>query len=138
MGEFIKDPEPIHAFQLLNNYGLSAHVLGASDGDIYICRDPSQGAYHARGFNTNSLGYEFLVAGEHDYASFVAAISQPDWPTVKQWDAGIKVIRRWMQDYDIDDVVRHSDISPGRKVDPGAGFDWEKFKTQIYSAENAT
>lgn len=132
MGEFIKDPEPTHAVRFLQNYGLSAHALIASDGDVYICRDPSQGAYHARKFNTNSLGIEFLVAGEHDYASFVSTIAANGWVSPSQWNAGIEVVRGWMKDYTITEVVRHSDISPGRKVDPGAGFPWDKFRARIY------
>ena len=131
MGEFIKDPDPLHAVQFLKNYGLSAHALATSDGDIYICRDPSQGAYHAKGFNTNSLGYEFLVAGEHDYGSFIDKI-KTDWVTEEQWNAGVKVVRGWMKDYGIDDVVRHSDISPGRQLDPGAGFLWTAFIEEIH------
>ena len=132
MGEFIKDPEPTHAVQFLKSYGLSAHALVASDGDIYICRDPSQGAYHARNFNTNSLGIEFLVAGEHDYASFIETINNLDgWVTKKQWASGIEVVRGWMQDYNITEIVRHSDISPGRKVDPGEGFNWDDFQRRI-------
>jgi len=135
MGEFIKDPDPTHAVQFLKNYGLSAHVLAASDGDIYICRDPSQGAYHARKFNTNSLGIEFLVAGEHNYASFVSTIAEPDWVSPMQWESGIEVVRGWMQNYNITEVVKHSDLSPGRKVDPGAGFPWDKFQKRIHANE---
>jgi len=131
MGEFIKDPEPIHAFNFLQSYGLSAHVLVASDGIVYICRDPDQGAYHARNFNTNSLGIEFLVQGEHDYASFINAIAKPGWTTSRQWNSGVEVVRGWMKDYGITEVVRHCDISPGRKVDPGTGFDWDYFLERI-------
>ena len=28
----------------------------------------------------------------------------------------------------LDRIVGHSDIAPGRKSDPGKGFDWDKFK----------
>lgn len=132
MGEFLLDPHPIHATDFLEKIKLSAHALVAPSGDIYICRDDDQGAYHAKGYNTDSLGIEFLVAGHHDYGSFLETI-KTDWVTDEQWDAGVQAVRYWMESYDIPihKVVRHSDISPGRKVDPGVGFKWDKFKEAI-------
>ena len=132
MGEFILDPKPIHATDFLAKIGLSAHALVAPNGDIYICRDDDQGAYHAKGYNTNSLGIEFLVEGHHDYGSFLEKIKS-DFVTLDQWEAGVDAVRSWVQAYDIpkEKVVRHSDISPGRKLDPGAGFKWDKFLKEI-------
>jgi AmpD protein len=31
----------------------------------------------------------------------------------------------------LDRIVGHSDIAPGRKSDPGKGFDWDKIKDRI-------
>ena len=128
MGEFLLDPHPIHATDFLEKIGLSAHALVAPSGDIHICRDDDQGAYHAKGYNTDSLGIEFLVEGHHNYGSFLEKI-KTDWVTDEQFQAGVDAVRNWMTTYDIpiEKVVRHCDISPGRKVDPGVGFKWEKF-----------
>ena len=30
-------------------------------------------------------------------------------------------------------IVGHSDIAPGRKTDPGSGFDWQQWKSQLTS-----
>ncbi|MDT8281586.1 MAG: 1,6-anhydro-N-acetylmuramyl-L-alanine amidase AmpD [Gammaproteobacteria bacterium] len=34
-----------------------------------------------------------------------------------------------------DNITGHCDIAPGRKQDPGSGFDWEKLKTQLDAVE---
>ncbi len=31
----------------------------------------------------------------------------------------------------LDNITGHSDISPGRKQDPGSGFDWDKLNNQL-------
>lgn len=130
MAEYIKDPDPVHASEFLRNYKLSAHALVAPNGDLYLLRDDDQRAWHARGFNKNSLGLEFLVEGEHDYGSFIEAIKQP-FVTTAQWEAGVEAVRNWLSAYDIEHLDRHSDLSPGRKVDPGAGFHWQDFLTRV-------
>ena len=130
MGEYIKDEKPVFAPDFLEGYGLSAHALIVPNGDVIICRSDQSGAYHARGFNTDSLGVEFLVKGKHDYGSFLDAI-KTDWVTKEQWVAGIELVQLWMKKHNITDVRRHSDISPGRKSDPGTGFKWQEFKNEI-------
>jgi len=132
MGEYILDPDPEHATEFLKKLGLSAHVLVDPAGDIWQCRPDYQGAYHARGFNTNSLGIEFLVEGNHNYSSFLEMIKTP-YVTTAQWEAGVSVVSEWVKEYSLeeDKIVRHSDISPGRKVDPGEGFHWQDFLDRV-------
>ena len=36
-----------------------------------------------------------------------------------------------------DHVVRHSDIAPGRKTDPGPAFDWQRFRTAVEACRKA-
>ena len=130
MGEHIQD-ETIpdlynHAVSFLNEYKLSAHALVAPDGEIFHCRAPNEGAWHARGHNKNSIGIEFLVAGEHNYGTFLETIKSP-YLTDKQLASGVSLCKEWINEYNIKTIKRHSDVSPGRKVDPGRGFPWEYF-----------
>jgi AmpD protein len=119
-----------HAADFLQRLGLSAHVLAAPDGTLYRCRGDDEGAYHARGFNTDSLGIEVLVPGRHDYGSFLRAIGA-EWVSNAQYAAVVQQCREWMKLYGIKTVVRHSDLSPGRKLDPGAGFPWARFMEDL-------
>lgn len=138
MGEYIRyEGEVLHAVNFLamvkygDKHGLSAHILGCPNGDIIRCRRDDQGAYHASGYNEDSLGYEFLVPGIHDYASFKKTIERPYLSPV-QYKAGAHFIKdEWIIKRDIMLVDRHSDISPERKADPGAGFPWERFKKDL-------
>lgn len=130
MGEYLKDKKTLHATDFLNYYGLSAHALVDSNGNIFRCREDNERAWHARGHNTNSLGIEFLVKGEYNYSEFVKAI-EGQWVTEEQYNAGLWQIKTWAALYGINTIVRHSDLSPGRKVDPGNGFPWERLVRDI-------
>lgn len=128
MGEFIKcDGTYLHAVDFLREAGLSAHALICPDGSVIQCRPIDKGAYHAKGHNTTSIGIEFLVPGPHDYGSFIEAIDKP-YITDAQFLAGIALCKKWGEDLNI---VRHSDIDPQRKKDPGAGFPWDDFIDEI-------
>ena len=127
MGEFVGG---MFAPDFLRSVELSAHALVTPSGVVVRTRADQYGAYHARGHNLTSLGVEILVAGVHDYTSFVRAI-KADWVTPQQWDATLALVRGWRSKHGIDTVVRHSDIDPGRKVDPGEGFMWERFLKEI-------
>ena len=50
---------PVFASDFLESMGYSAHLLILPNGDKIKCRENNQGAFHARGFNENSLGIEF-------------------------------------------------------------------------------
>jgi len=126
MGEYILDPKPVYAPEFLDGYELSAHVLVCPNGDLIRCRDDLKGAWHARGSNGNRLGIEFLVEGEHTYATFLEAL-KTNYVTDAQWEAGLDVVKGWFDEHPIERIDRHSDLSPGRKVDPGEGFNWAEF-----------
>lgn len=128
MGEYING---VHASDFLSSIKLSAHYLIELDGVITKLVPTDRKAYHAKGHNTNTIGIEVLVEGDHNYETFIEAIKS-DYVKPKQMEVLINLVNAIDGYWPIQRVVRHSDIDPERKEDPGTGFDWEYFKSKIY------
>lgn len=127
MSEYIND---MYADEFLSSVGLSAHFLLKPNGEFIKLRKTTEVAWHAKGFNTNSIGIEVLVEGSHTYDTFLEKI-KTDWVKPEQYEALIEMSNGIIEHYDLDKVVRHSDLSPERKKDPGEGFKWQYFKDQL-------
>lgn len=135
MAEFVEQGDSdLPAWALLDRMGFSAHALITPSGVIVRTRFDAQVAYHAKGHNMNSLGVEFLVPGVHTYGSFLESMRHM-YLTPAQYAAGLYLVRNWIKEHDIkpDQIFRHSDLSPGRKYDPGAGFPWDRFKEELFA-----
>lgn len=129
IAEFLKDNS--YAPYFIESIGLSAHAYITPSGVTIRSRSDNEVAYHAKGHNQDTLGVELLIPGEHDYGSFLEAIKN-NYVTSEQYRALLILVRdNWMREYGITKVLRHSDIDPDRKKDPGAGFPWEDFKKDI-------
>ena len=108
---------------------VSAHYLIDVDGTIDQLVDEARRAWHAgvsewdgeTDINSRSIGIELVNKGAgSDYHPFPAA----------QMAALIDLITDIVARHDIapKDVVGHEDIAPGRKIDPGPKFDWERLR----------
>lgn len=131
MAEYIKTKDGVYsAIDYLEKIKLSAHFFIHPNGQIVQGREIEDVAYHAKGYNTNSIGIEFLVEGTHNYGAFLNKI-KTDYVTDIQFQEGVSLVHSLMGDYDINELSRHSDLSPERKVDPGEGFNWYAFLIEI-------
>lgn len=127
MGEFVDDGKTVlPAWDFLQKIGLSAHSLITPSGVNIRQRKDEQGAYHAKGFNNDSLGIEFLVPGIHDYDSLLATM-ETDYLTNAAYSGGLSQVREWLNTHKIKNIETHSQLDPKRKYDPGSGFPLQQF-----------
>ena len=115
------DPADHPYFQSISNLRVSAHFLIRRDGSLIQFVSCGKRAWHAgasfwngrQRCNDFSLGIE--LEGD-DEIPFEEA----------QYIRLAELIESLRKNYPIDTVVGHSDISPGRKTDPGPFFNWSR------------
>jgi len=113
-------------FQSIRGLEVSAHFLVRRDGSLWQFVDCDARAWHAgascwrgRGqCNDDSIGIE-LEGLEGEY--FEPA----------QYDALRELMPALAKRYPIAHVAGHEHIAPGRKHDPGAGFDWARLRASL-------
>ena len=109
---------------------VSAHYLIASDGEILSLVPESMRAWHAgvgkwgkfTDVNSHSIGIELANDG---FSPFAAA----QMNALSQLLDGIQT--RWA--INPERIIGHSDMTPGRKIDPGLRFDWRRLARQGHS-----
>ena len=149
MAEYLEwEGKKITAHEFLKKLGLSVHGFIHPNGDYEkMISSPGKAAHAGKslheglsGLNSHYLGFELLVPGQHDFASFSKAIETPGTYTEQQFERAVSVCKWWMDQYKFpaSKVVRHSDVSgddvrgKGKgKTDPGSAFDWERFKAAL-------
>lgn len=102
---------------------VSAHYLICEDGDVHQLVDEKMRAWHAGAgswgdvgdVNSRSIGIEMANTG---FAPFAAPLM----------DALEELLAAIMERWSIapERVIGHSDMAPGRKIDPGFRFDWQR------------
>ena len=106
---------------------VSAHYVIGADGTITQLVVEEMRAWHAgvgiwqgrEDVNSRSIGIELSNKGDHPFAA-----AQMD--ALEVLLAGI--MARWS--IGPEGVIGHSDMSPGRKIDPGPKFDWRRLALQ--------
>lgn len=135
MAEWVIDDEGVyhHCVDWLNVLKLSVHAFCLPDGRIVQSVDPEQVAYHAKEFNSRSVGMEFIVGGVHNYDSFLKRMADVENSPYSraQYEAGGWWFRRLADRFGLtfEQVKTHRELAPDRKKDPGDAFDWAAFKT---------
>ncbi len=108
-------------FDSIKDLAVSAHLLIKRNGSVVQFVDFNKRAWHAgtssfngvENCNNYSIGIELQGSDNMAYESV-------------QYQVLNKVIASLKDEYPITDIVGHSDISPGRKTDPGPMFNWNK------------
>jgi N-acetyl-anhydromuramoyl-L-alanine amidase len=113
-------------YETLRDLRVSAHFLVRREGELLQLVPCARRAWHAgasawRGrerCNDFSIGVELEGADDQAY-------------TDPQYRRLAELLLALRARYPIVDVVGHSDIAPGRKTDPGPGFDWGRFRESL-------
>ncbi|PCJ37543.1 MAG: 1,6-anhydro-N-acetylmuramyl-L-alanine amidase AmpD [Cellvibrionales bacterium] len=108
---------------------VSAHLLIDRQGEVVQFVPLSQRAWHAgdssfagcANCNDYSIGIELEGTDTEPYSD-------------KQYQSLVQVCQQLLVKYpalNAERIVGHSDISPGRKTDPGPAFDWPRFLAML-------
>ena len=131
MSEYFEtEGKHIHATEFLNSIGLSCHYMVTPGGSIIECAPPEEKTtWHAKGYNNNSIGIEFLMPGLNDYEVFCQRLRKEDWINENQSEACADLCAQLCGKYGIgiDNVKLHCEIDPKRKFDPGYCHSWDTF-----------
>jgi len=116
-------------FKEIKDLKVSSHLYIKRDGEIIQFVPFDKRAWHAGESSFN---------GEFDCNDFSIGIelegSDCDNFTDHQYQALIDVTKQLMNEYpDVkkNSIKGHSDIAPGRKTDPGDGFEWTRYLSKI-------
>lgn len=113
-------------FEVLRELRVSAHFLVRRGGQIVQFVPCGKRAWHAgvssycgrERCNDFSIGIELEGSDHVAYAA-------------RQYESLATLADLLRERYPIESIVGHSDISPGRKTDPGPGFDWQRFRSLL-------
>lgn len=123
-------PAAVHPyFATIASLRVSSHFLVRREGELVQYVPVSQRAWHAgtseyRGraaCNDFSIGIELEGTDELAY--------EP-----AQYESLAQLVRSLLSAYPTlsrERIAGHSEIAPGRKTDPGSGFDWQRFRERL-------
>ncbi len=123
------DPEAHPYFAEIAGLEVSAHVLIRRDGEVVQYVSFDNRAWHAgkscfegrERCNDFAIGIELEGTDERAYEPVQYA----------QLAAVTRALQVAYPGITREHIVGHSDIAPGRKTDPGPGFDWERYRKML-------
>jgi len=120
------DPHAHPAFAALDGLRVSAHFVVQRDGVLTQYVSCAQRAWHA------GQSQFFGRTRCNDFSIGIELEGSDDTPFEDaQYDTLIALGAQLLQRYPLRAVAGHSDIAPGRKTDPGTGFDWKRLKNGL-------
>jgi len=116
-------------FQEIYQLKVSTHLLIRRDGDLVQYVPFDQRAWHAGAscFQGRERCNDFSIGIELE-----GSINQTY--TDKQYQQLADITQLLLANYpglSRERIVGHADIAPGRKKDPGPGFDWQRFRAAL-------
>jgi AmpD protein len=115
---------------------VSSHLLIDREGEVVQFVPLSRRAWHA---GVSSFAG---CANCNDYSIGIELEGTDTTPySAKQYQSLVQVCRQLLAIYPAlttERVVGHSDISPGRKTDPGPAFDWARFFSMLADTDRLT
>ncbi len=120
------DPREHPAYAALDGLRVSAHFVVQRDGVLTQYVSCTQRAWHA-GVSQYSGRTRC-----NDFSIGIELEGSDDTPFEDaQYDTLIALGSELLARYPLRAVVGHSDIAPGRKTDPGSGFDWARLRNGL-------
>lgn len=113
---------------------VSAHFLIYRSGELVQFVPVHQRAWHAgvsccmgrEAVNNFSIGIELEGCDEEPFAD-------AQYETLEMLT---RCLTEAIQTLSAENIYGHSDIAPGRKTDPGPGFDWSRYRYALKNSEN--
>lgn len=120
------DPTEHSYFAEIAHMRVSAHALIRRDGELVQYVPLHKRAWHAG--NSIYAGCDSC----NEFSVGIELEGTDDCPYLDAQYTTLAAVYRAIVPYfsalNLDRIVGHSDISPGRKTDPGPSFDWQKLK----------
>ncbi len=123
------NPEEHPYFKEIYQLRVSSHLLIKRTGEIVQYIPFNKRAWHAgiseyKGkdrCNDFSIGVELEGSENHPYTA----------NQYQQLISATQALIKYYPNLSVEHITRHSDISPGRKTDPGESFNWDWFLSEI-------
>jgi len=122
------DPDEHPYFREIHRLKVSAHFLVRRDGELVQFVPAARRAWHAgvSSWRGRARCNDFSVGVELEGID-----SAPFAPP--QYAALAALVRKLRGELPLRQLAAHSDVAPGRKRDPGTGFDWAGFLLDLGS-----